>query len=176
MTTISQYQTGLKLLIHCLSEIFKQSTGLFLYVQDSSDDRPAYPFATFLAVTPDHEEWSDSPVQRPVQVILQLDIHSNDYWQANDLAVKLHDALKDAGYKRFLKQVHMSVQKVDDVMSHNAVEGSNYDYAQGMDVTFELITGYEFEDADLNFTYSPSGTIDSSTITADDDYKINNQK
>lgn len=66
---------------------------------------------------------------------------------------------------------------VDDVMSHNAVIGSNYDYAQGFDVTFDLVSGLEVDADKLDFTYSPTTTIDSATITdKNDGYEIKNNK
>ncbi|MGF2384030.1 phage neck terminator protein [Lentilactobacillus otakiensis] len=177
MTSISQYKSGKKLLIHCLGEIVKQSTGQLFYAQELTTDRPQYPFFTFVTVAGDHEELADFPDHRNYQIILQLDVHSNDYWQADDLASQLFEALRDPSYKRFLKQCSMTIQTTGDVMSHNAVIGSNYDYAQGFDVTFDLISGLEFDIDKLNFTYSPTTTIDSATITdKNDGYEINNNK
>lgn len=178
MITISQtYKSGKRLLIHCLSEIVKQSTGQFLYASELVSERDQYPFFTFLTVIGDHEELSDFPDHRIYQIVLQLDAHSNDYWQADELAQQLHDSLHDVGYKRFLRQCSITAQMVDDVMSHNAVIGSNYDYAQGFDVTFDLVSGLEFDIDKLNFTYSPTTTIDSATITdKNDGYEIKNNK
>ncbi len=138
-------------------------------------ERSDYPFITFLAVTPDHEELADFPDNRPYQIKLQIDAHSNDYWQANDLASKLFDAVHDKGYKRFLRQCHMTMQSSTDVISHNAVVGSNYDYAQGFDATFEVISGLTYLDTDLDFTYSPVTTIADATITAPDGSQINSK-
>lgn len=109
--------------------------------------------------------------------MLQLDVHSNEYWQAIELAGKLHDALKDSGYKRFLRQCNMTIQSVDDTTSHNTIVGTNYDYAYGCDATFQIISGYTFESDDLDFTYSPSGTIDSASFTDSNDLsQIDTQK
>nr|DAI96125.1 MAG TPA: tail completion protein [Caudoviricetes sp.] len=177
MTSISQYKSGKKLLIHCLGEIVKQSTGQLFYAQELTTDRPQYPFFTFVTVAGDHEELADFPDYRNYQIILQLDAHSNDYWQADDLASQLFEALRDPSYKRFLKQCSMTIQTTGDVMSHNAVVGSNYDYAVGFDATFAVISGLTFEDTDLDFTYSPHTTIDSTDISdGNNDSKISIKK
>lgn len=164
MTTISTYNSGKKLLVHCLSEICKQATGQTLYARELTYTRDQYPFFTFLAPINRHEEILDHPVVRPYQIMLQLDAHSRDYWQADQLAGTLYNALQDPGYQRFLKQCHMAVGPVNDVVSHNAVVGSNYDYAMGFDATFNVLSGLTFDTDKLNFDYQAPTTIDTATI------------
>ena len=144
--------------------------------QEQADPRPAYPFFTFLTVTSDHEQLADYPDHRTYQVVLQLDSRSNDYWQADELAEKLSEALHDHGYKRFLKQCHMTMQKTSDVISHNAILGSNYEYSQGFDATFEIAAGFEFDETNLDFTYRAGDTIESAAITTNDGTTITTKK
>lgn len=165
MIIISQiYKSGPHLLIHCLSPIVEQATGLTLYAQELAFQRDDYPLFSFLMVTPDHEELADYPDHRIYQTVLQLDAHASDLWQAQQLASDLHEALHDPGYKRFLSQVGIRFGRVGDILSHNAMLGSNYDYSQGFDVTFNMVSGYQFSDDELDFTYSPQINIKSATI------------
>ncbi|MGO2858850.1 hypothetical protein LASUN_13020 [Lentilactobacillus sunkii] len=165
MTNISTYSSGKQLLVHCLSEIVKQSTGQFFYANELTTDRPTYPFMTFQTVIDDHETLADFPDHRTYEIVLQLDAHSTDYWEANQLAKELYEALHDPSYRRMLKQCRMTVGTTNDVLSHNAMLGANYDYAVGFDATFVVTSGLTFESDDLDFTYSPHTTIESTTVT-----------
>lgn len=95
---------------------------------------------------------------------LQIDAHSGQIFEANDLARKLTEALNDYGYRRYFVQANIVPQKVTNTSNRTILSGVNYDNTIGFDCSF-LITGNKvYQEKDLHFDYQ-STTITSISAT-----------
>lgn len=160
-----------QLLAQILTEIAAQScsdqgiTRNDFLASEVATGRNKFPFLTFGIIINDSEITSDWLDKRLYETTWQIDAHSSDYWQAQQLAQKFYEALNDPGYRRFLKQCHMVPKEVSNPGSRNALEGVNYEYVFGFDAAFQITAGLSYDISSLDFTYSSGIEIQSATMS-----------
>jgi len=154
------------LLGYILGNLVKQVCNCDLILQNQASNLDKYPYVTFNFITPEIDETSDWLGKgRHYTTIIQIDAHSNNFYEANDLSQKLHEALNDTGYRRFFKQAGIVPQQISNTSNRTALSGINYDNDFGFDCSFLVTGGISFQKQDLNFTYSPPGNIEEVNIT-----------
>lgn len=155
---------GLHLLMKILSNVIQQVTNCeAVTFANQADNSPKYPYFAISVITDNHEEFSDYWVEnRRYSIILQIDCHSNDLYEAHDLVANVHQALNNREYRRIFAQANIVPQTVDDIADGTVLQGTNYVQDFHFDATF-MLSDDEFEESKLNFTISPNTTIHSTS-------------
>ena len=140
--------------------LVNQVLGCDAILQDQVTDRQEYPFVTFNFVILDQEETSDWKHGHNYRTMMQIDCHATDAFSAMSMAQKLYESLHMEGYRRFFTQAHVVPQNIDRTASRTILEGINYDYDYGFDVTYLLQSGVTYQAQDLSFVFNET-TIES---------------
>ena len=102
MENQSQVYRGQKLIAFILGNVVEQACGCEFILQNTVDEMTQYPFITFQIISPENDSTSDwLEDDRQFTVDFQIDAHAGDFYTANDIAMKLYEALHDYGYRRF---------------------------------------------------------------------------
>lgn len=167
MENQSQVYRGQKLIAFILGNVVEQACGCELILQSTVDEMTQYPFITFQVISPENDSTSDwLEDDRQFTVDFQIDAHAGDFYTANDIAMKLYEALHDYGYRRFFRQANIVVVSTTQTSNRTTLEGINYDHDVGFDCSF-LITGLrDYKDTDLNFSYDKFNMRTASAGTA----------
>lgn len=144
------------LVAYILGELVRRVLGCNLIAQADTGDREDYPFVTFSFISMENDETSDWLEDGMVYTTqLQLDCHSDNLYQATQMAQKLHSALCGRTYRNWFKSVDIVPQRVLGTSNRTMLEGINYDHDYGFDVEF-LVKSKAWAEDQLNFEVIPA--------------------
>lgn len=141
-------------------KLVKQVLGCDAILADQVGERQDYPFVTFNFVILDQEETSDWRHGHNYRTLMQVDCHATSAFSAMQMAQKLYEAMHMEGYRRFFIQAGVVPQNIDHTASRTVLEGINYDYDYGFDVTYLVQSGVVYSAKDLAFVFDET-TIES---------------
>lgn len=149
-----------------LGILVEQALGCELIAQTETSDRDEYPFVTFSFITMETDETLDWIREgRLYTTEMQIDCHARQLYQANDMAMKLYEALRGPVYRHYFTQADIIPQRVDNTSNRSILEDINYDYDFGFDVEF-LVRSKKWDADQLKF--EPYEDIDIESISAKD--------
>lgn len=155
---------------YILGNLISQVVDCPLVKQDNIDKMSKYPFFTFKWIDPGKESTTDwLGEHRQYICTMQIDAHAESSLQAMKLAKKIYEALHTDGYRRFFKQAKIIPLNITNASDRTTLSGINYDNDFGFDCSFSVISGFVYQQADLNFEYED---LDIKSVSATDLVKL----
>lgn len=169
------------LLAYILGKTVEKVCGVPLVIEQNVNLMKDYPFFTYNFVTLEQDETADwiGTKGRTYTCLVQIDCHSDKPYGdkgANDLALKLYEALHEEPYRRFFTQADIVPQQFSQTSNRTTLEGINYDFRYGFDCLFFVRGGITYQESDLNFEYSSTNIESVNTTDAVTDTNVTVEK